>query len=192
MNDQPPVGAGRVCPAEHGRWLAIPLRRLVHNPQKILGGHVLPGQTAVDLGCGPGFFTLPMARMVGDGGTVIGVDLQQEMLDMLRRRAERAGLASRIRSHKCGADSIGLTEKVDFILAFYVIHEVPNAASYLGQIRDLLKPDGRVLLVEPKIHVSQPSFARTIDLAHAAGLTPVSEPRILFSRSAVLDLQATD
>ena len=72
---------GRVCPS----WLAFvlnnPLRKLLQNPEKILKGLVQEGQTAVDLGCGPGFFTLPLARMVGESGRVIAVDLQSKMLD---------------------------------------------------------------------------------------------------------------
>ena len=93
--------ARSVCPAEHAGWLSTPLRRLGQDPRRILHGLVTEGDTAVDLGCGPGFFTLPMASMVGHGGTVIAVDLQQEMLDRLRLRAERAGLAARIRLHRC-------------------------------------------------------------------------------------------
>ena len=89
--------AGHVCP-----WWSVPftintpLRRLLHDPQKIVGPYVKPGMTVMDVGCGVGWFSIPMARMVGDHGKVIAVDLQQQMLDMLRRRAEKAGVAARI------------------------------------------------------------------------------------------------
>ena len=81
-----------VCP-----WWSVPFtidppfRRLVHDPQKIVGPYVKPGMTVMDVGCGVGWFSIPMARMVGDQGKVIAVDLQPQMLDMLRRRAEKAG-----------------------------------------------------------------------------------------------------
>ena len=100
MSD-PAVATHRVCPASHAGWLSTPLRRLVQNPERILRGLVSEGDTVIDLGCGPGFFTLPLARMAGETGSVIAVDLQPEMLEQLRQRAERAGLAARIRLHAC-------------------------------------------------------------------------------------------
>ena len=82
-----------VCPW----WLCFtfdnPLRRLIHNPDRLLRSWIAPGQTAIDIGCGMGYFTLPMARLVGNSGRVIAVDLQAQMLDRLQRRAER-GFAS--------------------------------------------------------------------------------------------------
>ena len=97
-----------VCP-----WWSVPFtidppfRRLVHDPQKIVGPYVKPGMTVMDVGCGVGWFSIPMARMVGDQGKVIAVDLQPQMLDMLRRRAEKAGMADRIRLHHCQQDRLG-------------------------------------------------------------------------------------
>ena len=70
-----------------------PIRRLIHDPQKILGGYIEPGQTVLDLGCGPGTFSIVMAKMVGESGKVIAVDVQEEMLQILRKKAARqAGL----------------------------------------------------------------------------------------------------
>jgi ubiquinone/menaquinone biosynthesis C-methylase UbiE len=70
-------------------WFSLsnPLRRLVHDPQVIVGPFVEPGMTVLDVGCGVGWFSIPMAQMVGEKGQVIAVDLQPQMLDMLRRRA---------------------------------------------------------------------------------------------------------
>ena len=90
-----------VCPAEHAGWLATPLRRLVTDLRRVLRGIVRPGDTVVDLGCGPGFFTLPLAEMVGEAGRVVAVDLQSAMLDKVRTRAERQGLLGRIDLHEC-------------------------------------------------------------------------------------------
>jgi len=61
-------GGGDVCSAAHAGWLVTPLRRLLHDPRRILAGLIAPGATAIDFGCGPGFFTLPMADMVGRMG----------------------------------------------------------------------------------------------------------------------------
>ena len=77
-------------------WLCFtfdnPLRRRLQNPDNILRGLVHEGETVIDIGCGMGYLSLPLARMVGVKGRVICVDLQKEMLETVRKRAERAGL----------------------------------------------------------------------------------------------------
>jgi ubiquinone/menaquinone biosynthesis C-methylase UbiE len=160
---------------------------LLHNPDRLLRGLVGPGDTAVDFGCGPGFFTLPMAEMVGLEGQVVAVDLQAEMLDKLKVRAERAGLASRIRLHQCAADAIGHVEPADFALAFYMVHETPDAERFLRELHGTLKEGGRFLLVEPKAHVSAAAFEKTEDMAAAVGLQPLSQPRVRLSRATLFE-----
>ena len=186
MNDST-SSKNRVCPAAHAGWLSTPLRGLIQNPQRILHGLVVDGDTAVDLGCGPGFFTLPLARMAGEAGTVIAVDLQQEMLDRLRLRAERAGLAQRVRLHRCTEDSLGLSAAADFALAFYMVHEVPRPDAFLEQVQGILRPGGRFLLVEPRGHVSSAAWQRSLGIAAEAGMRVVSEPRLLYSRAALIE-----
>jgi ubiquinone/menaquinone biosynthesis C-methylase UbiE len=177
----------RVCPASHGGWLSTPLRRAVQDPRRILRGLVAEGDTVVDLGCGPGFFTLPMASMAGESGTVIAVDLQQEMLERLRLRAERAGLSARIRLHRCRADGLDLDCQADFALAFYMLHEVPSSEAFLEQVHDALRPEGRFLLVEPRGHVSASDFERSVAVAAKAGMNVLSQPRLAFSRAVLLE-----
>ena len=160
-----------------------PIRRLIHSPDKILGGYIEPGQTVLDLGCGSGTFTIAMAKMVGESGRVIAVDLQDEMLQMVRQKAVKEGLDSRITTHKSEPDRIGISDKVDFALAFYMIHEVPDADAFLMEVARLLKQSGKLLIAEPLIHVSESSFKKTVDAARLAGLRPISEPKIRFSRS---------
>jgi ubiquinone/menaquinone biosynthesis C-methylase UbiE len=116
----------RVCP-----WWLIhtfdnPLRRLVQDPERILRGGVRPGDRCLDLGCGLGYFTVPMARIVGPAGTVTAADLQPEMLAGVRRRAEKAGLASRVRLHRVDASGVHFDGVFDFVLAFWMVHEVPD------------------------------------------------------------------
>lgn len=186
MEKQSAPGGGSVCSAEHAGFLSTPLRRLFNNPEKILDGMVKPGQTAADLGCGPGFFTLTLAKLVGDDGCVIAVDLQKQMLDLLMRNAERQRLSSRIRPHQCGADTLGVTEQVDFALAFYMVHEVPDVERFIREIAAIVKPGGHFLLVEPKFHVSAANFARTVEIALSGGFVQVSEPRVFLSRAVLL------
>ena len=78
----------RVCPVERAGTLDSTFRRWLQNPEKILRPYLREGMTAVDLGCGPGFFTVDMAIIVGDTGRVIGSDLQEGMLRKLADKIE--------------------------------------------------------------------------------------------------------
>lgn len=176
-----------VCPWWFGYTFDNALRRLVHNPKKILGGFIKEGQTVMDIGCGMGFFSISMAKMVGEDGTVIAVDLQQNMLKVLRRRAERNGVLSRIRTHQSKKDDIRISDPVDFALAFWVVHEIPNKKRLFEQIYSLLRAGGRILVVEPKIHVSPRRFNQILQDAMQIGLTLLDSPSIRFSRSALLE-----
>lgn len=174
------------CPWWLGYALANPFRRIMHEPEKILAPFVRQGMTALDLGSGMGFFSLAMARLVGAQGKVVCVDLQQEMLDALQKRAERAGLAERIRLQQAALDDIHVTGPVDFALAFWMAHEVADVRRFLGQIFSVLKPSGSMLLVEPRLHVTARAFQRIIALAREAGFTVAEAPLVRISRSAVL------
>lgn len=175
-----------VCPW----WLAYtfdnPIRRLLHSPEKLFGGLVGPGQTAIDVGCGMGHFTLGLARIVGPEGAVIAVDLQQPMLERVRRRAERAGLLPRVRLHQSSATSLGLDARADFVVASWMVHEVPDPASFLRALAGLLKPGARLFVAEPRGHVSSEAFERTVALASEAGLKVERRPRVAMSRAVVL------
>ena len=102
---------------------------------------------------------------------------------MVRRKAVKECLARRITTHKSEPEGIGISDKVDFALAFYMIHDVPDVDAFLMEVATLLKPSGRLLIAEPLIHVSKSSFKKTVDAARLAGLKPISEPKIRFSRS---------
>ncbi len=179
----------RICPWWLGYFLANPVRKLMHNPRQILGPHVREEMTALDIGPGMGFFTLPMASMVGEKGHVIAVDLQEKMLGSLRRRANRAGLAGRIETRLCSATSLNiddLSEKVDFALAFAVLHELPDIPRALQSIARTLRSGGQLLIAEPNGHVSDVAFGKTIASAEACGLSMIDQPRIRYSHSALL------
>ncbi|HLA84562.1 MAG TPA: class I SAM-dependent methyltransferase [Thermoguttaceae bacterium] len=178
---------GHVCPW----WAAAftidpPGRKWVHDPQKIVGPYVVPGMTVMDVGCGVGWFTIPMARMVGEHGRVIAVDLQPQMLAITQRRAEKAGVAARIEMHRCERNRLGVDVKADFALVFAMLHEVPDADRLLGEVRDVLNPGGKLLLAEPPIHVTAKKFAREVALAEAAGFEAVERPRVRWCRAVVL------
>jgi ubiquinone/menaquinone biosynthesis C-methylase UbiE len=164
--------AGRTCPHWVGYLLLNPLRRLLENPDKLLGGFVTEGMTVLEPGCGMGYFTLPLARMVGAKGRVIAVDIQPKMLAGLSKRAQKAGLSDRIEIRRAASDGLGVEDlagQVDFVAAIHMVHEMPDARSFLSEVRRALKSGGRILVVEPKGHVSKTHFAETLAAAEQVG-----------------------
>jgi ubiquinone/menaquinone biosynthesis C-methylase UbiE len=145
-----------VCPW----WLCYsfdnPLRRLIHDPERILNPHVKTGMTAVDIGCGMGYFTLGLAKLVGSGGKVIAVDLQEQMLAALGKRARKADLADRIVPHRCRPDLLGVEGPADFVLAFWMAHEVRDKPRFFTQISAFLKPGGRFPTAERTSGCAEP------------------------------------
>ncbi len=174
-----------VCPWWFAYTFDNPLRRILHDPVEIFRGLVEPGQTVIDIGCGMGYFTLGLARIVGDKGKVIAVDLQEQMLKRVKRRAERAGLFERIRLHQCTQDSIGLSDQADFVLSFWMVHETGDRAGFLRQVRGLMKPQAHYLMAEPRMHVSAAYVRESVEIAQAAGLEVVSTPKIRWSRAVL-------
>jgi ubiquinone/menaquinone biosynthesis C-methylase UbiE len=136
-----------------------------------------------------GYFTIPLAKLVGNTGKVIAADIQQQMLDGIHRKALRAGMQDRIKLNRSTPESIGISEPIDFCLAFWMVHEVPDRAGFLGEISSNLKPGGLFLIVEPKLHVSRESFNNTLVIAGKTGLSLVSQPKIFISNSALLKKQ---
>ncbi len=161
------------------------LRKLLHNSEEILRPYVVEGNTVLDIGPGMGYFSIPLARMVGEKGKVIAADIQPEMLEALRRRARRAGVEQQVITHLCKADSLGLDMQFDFVLAFWMFHEVPNQLVFFKEIKSLLKPSGKFLLSEPILHVNQAMFEKTVKTAESVGLVLKEKPKISLSRSAL-------
>lgn len=181
-----------VCPVWVGYLLAGPFRKLFQDPGKILSRHVTPGMCVLDIGCAMGFFSLPMAKMVGPNGRVICVDLQQKMLDVCLRRARRKGLGDRVGVRRCEPDSLcvaDLTERVDFALAFAVVHEVPDRSKFFSELHAALRPGARVLVAEPQGRVSLPSFEMTVSAAKKRDFVVVDGPGIRRSYAVILEKQ---
>lgn len=181
--------AHRVCPWWIGYFLASPLRKLRQDPHAILSPLVAEGMTVLEPGPGMGFFTLELARLVGTAGRVVAVDVQPRMLAALRRRAGRRALEGRIETRQVAGESLGIADlagRVDFVLAFAMVHEVPDAARFFAEVAGSLKRGARVLLAEPRGRVNPEAFAATLDLAAAHGLPVASRPAIASSHAAVL------
>jgi ubiquinone/menaquinone biosynthesis C-methylase UbiE len=177
----------RVCPVELANSLDSKVRSWVQNPKKILRPYIKEGMTVLDIGCGPGFFSVAIADMVGKNGKVIAADMQEGMLQKLYIKIAGTQLEERIKLHKSQQHRIGLSEKVDFILAFYMIHEVPSTELFLTELKDILNEGGKFLIVEPKLfHVSKKDFAATLGKAKRTGFKVVDQPKFTMSHAALL------
>jgi ubiquinone/menaquinone biosynthesis C-methylase UbiE len=175
-----------ICPIQLAGSLDTKIRRWFQNPQKILGPYVKEGMTVLDIGCGPGFFTLDMAQMVGENGRVIAADLQSGMLQKLKNKIRGSELEERISLHLCTDEKIGIDEEVDFILAFYMVHEAPHQDKFFNNIKSILKTSGQMLMVEPPLHVSRKAFGRSINSAKTAGLLTQEGPKISYNKTAII------
>jgi ubiquinone/menaquinone biosynthesis C-methylase UbiE len=153
----------------------------------MLAPYVKERMRVMDVGCGMGFFSIGMAKLVGDQGRVYSVDLQSKMLEITAKRAKRAGFDQRIVIHRCTPDTLGIDEKVDFILAFYMVHEVRDQPDFFNQLLSNLNSGGKILIAEPKFHVSFRDFQKSLEIAESKGLKICERPLIRFSLAAVLE-----
>lgn len=182
----------RVCPWWLGYLLASPLRRLLQDPEEIVGPHVKEGMSVLDIGCGMGFFSLPLAKLVGETGRVVCVDLQEKMIKGLVKRALKAGLYYRIDARMCHQNSFGLSDiagKIDFALVFALVHEVPDKERLFAEIFKTMKQTGELLLAEPKGHVSKLDFETTVSIAQSAGFEVLRDLELRRSRAVLLRLR---
>jgi ubiquinone/menaquinone biosynthesis C-methylase UbiE len=176
-----------VCPWWMAWTFDNPLRKWFQDPERILGSFVRTDMTTADIGCGMGYFSVAMAKMVGPGGRVFSVDLQKEMLEHLRRRSSRAGVTDRITTVLAEPNDIKISDQVDFVLVFWMVHEVKDIPLFFGQVAKALKPGGKVLYVEPRMHVTQKRFKEILEYAKTAGFVVIDGPTVGMSRSAVLE-----
>jgi ubiquinone/menaquinone biosynthesis C-methylase UbiE len=179
----------RVCPWWLGYFLASPLRRFLEDPREILQPYLQTGMTVFEPGPGMGFFTAELARMVGPSGRVIASDVQPRMLSGLKKRLQKAGLADRVDTRLASTDSLGipdLTGKVDFILAYAVIHEMASSRAFFDQVAAVAKPGARLLMVEPKGHVKPEEFDAELHDAAQAGFVLSERPKVGRRHAALL------
>lgn len=176
----------RVCSAKLAGGLDNGIRRLVQNPGKILKPYIKNGMTVFDLGCGPGFFSVAAAELVGAAGQVIAADLQEEMLEIVRNKIRNTKYEARIKLHKCEESRIGFSGQVDFLLAIYMVHEVPNQETLFKEVKSILKPGGKALIVEPKFHVPKKAFEETEGIVKKCGFKIIDRPEVFVSRAIII------
>lgn len=178
----------QVYPAEKSDSLDSWFRKLIHDPKKVLSRYVKEGMVVLDIGCGPGLFSVEMAKMVGSKGKVIAADIQEEMLKKLKDKLDYLSVKSRIKLHKCEKRRIGIKEKVDFILAFYMVHEVESKEGFLKEVKSIMKPNSKFLIIEPNFQVSKKAFNKTLEKAESIGFKTLEKPKVSLSRAALLGI----
>lgn len=133
----------------HAAWLTRQERNREEDPAKLMKAlNIKEGMTVCDLGCGNGFYTLKMAKEVGKSGKVLAVDIQQEMLDMLQKRVDKAELKNVQPILGTVADPKLPDNAVDLILLVDVYHEIDHPTEMLAAMRKSLTKHGRIVLVE--------------------------------------------
>jgi ubiquinone/menaquinone biosynthesis C-methylase UbiE len=179
-----------VFSAERAGHLDTRLRRFLYRPDRLAEKYVKPGDRVLDFGCGPGFFTREFAKRVGENGQVYSVDLQEEMLGILRGKLEPEGLLPQITTHRCEPDSIGLPPDLnrtfDAAFTIFVVHEVPDPAKLFREIALLLKPGGTLFYTEPPFIVSGKEFRENLALAGEAGFLQVERSLFFVNRAVAL------
>lgn len=175
----------KICPVEKAGMLDSFFRRIIQNPKRIVKPYVKEGITAMDLGCGPGFFTIEMARILQKSGKVIAVDIQEGMLDLLAAKIKGTHYQNIVTLHRADSDSLCFSGKVDFILAFYVIHEI-NRKNLFSELKAILNPEGKMLIVEPNFHISKKVYNEMLHILEKEGFEIISKPKIFFSRAVLV------
>lgn len=149
-------------------WLVRPERIAEENPDGALDAlNLRPGMTIADLGSGVGYMTLRMAKRIGPTGKIYGVDLQPGMLTELVKNAKDNGIGNVEPILGEPADPKLPAGQIDLILMVDVYHEVSQPQAMLRKIRQALKPDGRLVLLEyraedPSIPIN-PEHKMTVD-----------------------------
>jgi len=145
------------------------------------------GQTVCDIGAGPGYFSIPIARAVGKQGHVFAVDVEPEVLDALRARIRRAKVRNVTPILALPDDPLLAPAACDVILIVDTYHHFPDGVAYLKSLRRRLAPKGRIVNIDfhrrqmpvgpPLSHkVARKDFLKD---AKAAGLELVEEPTFL-------------
>ena len=156
------------CPASLSWIVDNPIRRRYMRP--VLGRiGICPGERVLELGPGPGAFTLGAAQRVGTEGRLIAVDIQPEMIAQVERRVGEAGLTN-VETQVASAHSLPLySESVDRAFLITVLPEIPDRLRALAELHRVLRPGGMLSITEEFYDPDYLFLTETIRLVEAAG-----------------------
>jgi ubiquinone/menaquinone biosynthesis C-methylase UbiE len=131
-------------------------RRKWQNPEAILVDvGVKPGLVFVDVGCGHGFFALPAARLVGEGGRVYGVDADSEAIDGLKEKAAKEKLRNLVLEVEMAEQTVFCDSCADIVFFGIVLHDFADTSKVLSNAKKMLKPTGRLIDLDWKKELMQ-------------------------------------
>ena len=134
---------------EGAAWLDRPEREAEEAPSKAIAAlAIADGAVVADVGAGSGYYTVRLARVVGAAGRVVATDLQTGMLDILRRKVSSEGLTNVTLVQGRADDPVLPAATFDLILMVDVYHELSTPQVFVRRLKDALKPDGRLVLIE--------------------------------------------
>jgi SAM-dependent methyltransferase len=163
------LGHSSPCPASFSWLVNNPIRRRYMRPILDRVG-LRPGERVLELGPGPGAFTVDAAQRVEPEGRLVVVDIQPEMIAQVERRVRAAGLAN-IEVHVASAYDLPLADaSVDRAFLITVLPEIPDRARALAELRRVLKPGGVLSITEEFLDPDYLFVGETIRLVEAAGL----------------------
>ena len=174
-----------VCPMAAAGILDGKLRRRLHNPHKILKPFIRKNMTILDIGCGPGVFSIEAANLMEGTGKVISIDMQEAMLDIIKNKISGTSIENCIKLHKCSQYELGVKEKADLVLMIYMVHEVPDKNNLFNEVLPLINKNGLLMIVEPFL-ITAKDFKSTIDLVKSRGFEAAAKLKIHFSKGIVL------
>ena len=174
-----------VCPMRVAGLLDSKFRKVFHNPNKILKPYIKKNITALDIGCGPGVFSIEIVELLEGTGKVISVDMQEGMLEIIKRKITGKSIEKNIILHKCTPANINVKEKIDFVLMFYVVHEVPNKENLFNEVLPLINKNGLIMIVEPGL-ISKNEFNGIISFIKSKGFDEYNKLKIPLSKGIVL------
>ena len=156
------------CPASLDWLVDNPIRRWEMRPMLDRVG-ICPGERVLELGPGPGMFTVEAARRVGPEGRLIAVDIQPKMIAQVEKRVREAGLTN-VETHVADAYHLPLDDaSVDRAFLVTVLPEVPDQARALAELRRVLKPGGLLSITEEFFDPDYPFAFETVRRVEAAG-----------------------
>jgi len=169
---------------EKSKHLESRFRKFFQNPKRLFKKYIIDCMSVLDFGCGPGFFSIEIAKLK-KVKKVISVDLQKGMLDIISKKIIDTDIKQKIELVNCTKTEIGYFGKVDMIVAFYVLHEVPDSKKILSDFFNLLNPGGILYVAEPKHHVNKNDFNDLIGVAKEIGFNIIKSPWVIGSFAAV-------
>jgi ubiquinone/menaquinone biosynthesis C-methylase UbiE len=175
-----------VFPAKDANALLNPLRRLVMPVRRTLERFDLAeGQTVLELGPGPGYYSIEASRIIGPGGRLVCLDIQRGMIEQLSARLAEAGVAN---TDLLVGDAINLplrSGSVDRAFLVTVLGEIPDAAAALAELRRVLRPGGLLGFEESLGDPDYVLVGKLRGLCAAAGFMPVAHHRNVLGYTAV-------